>query len=70
MENVWQYPRPPRLEACTRRVRVELGGVLIADSTRALRVLETSHPPAIYVPPQDIAFGALRTSQRPHSFCE
>ena len=55
MENVWDYPRPPALEPCERRVRIELGGVVIADSTAALRVLETSHPPTIYVPPQDLS---------------
>lgn len=70
MESVWDYPRPPRLEPCSRRVRVELGGLVLADSTRALRVLETSHPPAIYVPPQDITPGALRPSERQPSFCE
>ena len=50
MERVWDYPRPPVLVPCERRVRIELGGVLIADSTAAHRVLETSHPPTIYVP--------------------
>jgi len=70
MENVWEYPRPPRLEACTRRVRIELGGMLIADSTQALRILETSHPPAIYVPAQDIADGVLRPSAQRPTFCE
>jgi len=59
MENVWDYPRPPALVPCERRVRIELGGATIADSTRALRVLETSHPPTIYVPPADVAPGAL-----------
>jgi uncharacterized protein (DUF427 family) len=59
MENVWDYPRPPALVACERRVRVELGGATIADSTRALRVLETSHPPTIYIPPADVAPGVL-----------
>jgi uncharacterized protein (DUF427 family) len=54
VENVWDYPRPPAVEPCTRRVLVELDGVVLADSTRALRVLETSHPPAIYVPPEDV----------------
>jgi Domain of unknown function (DUF427) len=29
----------------------ELAGEVLADSTRALRVLETSHPPTIYLPP-------------------
>jgi hypothetical protein len=38
VENVWDYPRPPALEPCARRVRVLAGGELIADSRRALRV--------------------------------
>ncbi len=70
MENVWDYPRPPRVERCARRVRIELGGRTIADSTAALRVLETSHPPAIYVPRGDIAPGALREAPGRRTFCE
>jgi len=70
MENVWDYPRPPALVPCERRVRIELGGVVIAESTAALRVLETSHPPTIYVPPDDIAAGALRPTPGHRSFCE
>jgi uncharacterized protein (DUF427 family) len=69
MENVWDYPRPPALVPCDRRVRIELGGVLIADSTRALRVLETSHPPTVYVPRADVARGALEPAAG-SSFCE
>jgi uncharacterized protein (DUF427 family) len=49
-ESVWDYPRPPALEASTRRVRVELGGVVIVDTTAAWRILETSHPPTWYLP--------------------
>lgn len=70
MEDVWEYPRPPALVPCERRVRVELGGAVVADSTGALRVLETSHPPTIYVPPQDIATGALRLVPGRRSLCE
>ena len=70
MENVWEYPRPPALEPCARRVRVRLGGVVIADSTRALRVLETTHPPGIYVPPQDIVEGALTPANARSTLCE
>jgi uncharacterized protein (DUF427 family) len=69
MENVWDYPRPPALARCERRVRIELGGVTIADSTRALRVLETSHPPTIYIPRDDIGAGVLRATIRT-SLCE
>lgn len=53
-ESVWDYPRPPALVPCERRVRVEMSGVCLADSVRALRVLETSHPPTIYIPPDDV----------------
>jgi uncharacterized protein (DUF427 family) len=40
-ESVWDYPRPPRLEAVTARLVVVLGGETIADTTRGYRVLET-----------------------------
>ncbi|HJP66138.1 MAG TPA: DUF427 domain-containing protein [Actinomycetota bacterium] len=53
-ESVWDYPRPPRVEPSRRRVRVLLGGVALADSTRALRVLETAGPPTYYLPPEDV----------------
>jgi uncharacterized protein (DUF427 family) len=68
VESVWDYPRPPAIEPCVRRVRVELAGVILADSELALRVLETSHPPAIYVPPQHVQ-GLVPGSARP-TFCE
>lgn len=58
-ESVWDYPRPPRLEPVRRRVRVVLGGETIADTTKGYRVLETSHPPNYYFPPDDIVDGAL-----------
>jgi uncharacterized protein (DUF427 family) len=54
MERVWDYPRPPAVVSCERRVRIEVDGTLVADSHSALRVLETSHPPTIYVPPRDL----------------
>jgi uncharacterized protein (DUF427 family) len=69
MESVWDYPRPPALVPCERRVRLDLGGVTIADSARALRVLETSHPPTIYLPLDDVADAVLRPSGH-GSFCE
>jgi uncharacterized protein (DUF427 family) len=68
-ESVWDYPRPPALVRCERRVRVELGGVTVADSAAAWRVLETSHPPTIYVPADDIADGCI-TPAAGRSFCE
>ncbi len=68
-ESVWDYPRPPRVAPDARRVTVTLGGVVVADTTRALRVLETSHPPTFYLPRADFAEGALRPAAGA-SFCE
>ena len=69
-ESVWDYPRPPRVEPETRRVRIELGGETIADSTRALRVLETASPPTIYVPREDVREEALSDTTGHNTFCE
>jgi uncharacterized protein (DUF427 family) len=70
VRNVWDFPRPPAVEPCLRRVRIELGGRLVVDSTRALEVLETSHPPVIYVPLADVAPGVLEPSRRRTTWCE
>lgn len=70
MESVWDYPRPPRLEPCAKEVEVYLGGERIARSDAALRVLETSHPPVIYIPAGDFEAGALSPSDARQSFCE
>jgi uncharacterized protein (DUF427 family) len=43
---------------------------VIADSTAALRVLETSHPPTVYVPPGDVLDGALVASTARSTVCE
>jgi len=50
-------------------VRVILGGETIIDTTRALRVLETSHPPTFYLPREDVLEGALAPASGA-SFCE
>lgn len=70
MESVWEFPRPPAVVPCARRVRIIAGDKVLADSTRALRVLETSHPPAIYVPPSDVLTGALVPGRTPGTWCE
>ncbi len=53
-ESVWDYPRPPRLEDVPHRLRVVFNGVTIADTQRGMRILETSHPPTYYFPPEDV----------------
>ena len=70
VERVWDYPRPPAVTVCRRRIRVELAGEALADSTRALRVLETSHPPTVYVPPDDVRGDLLAPSGAPSTWCE
>ena len=68
-ESVWDYPRPPALVASTERVEVYLAGERIADTTQALRVLETSQAPAYYLPVTDVVDGVLRPGGR-DSWCE
>ena len=68
-ESVWDYPRPPILVSDPRRVRIELGDVVVADSSAALRLLETSHPPTFYVPRADIDQRCL-VGATSGSFCE
>ena len=69
-ESVWDYPRPPRIEPEGRRVRVELGGETIADTTRALRVLETASPPTVYIPREDVREELLADAPGHHTHCE
>jgi uncharacterized protein (DUF427 family) len=68
-ESVWDYPRPPRLEEFTGSITVELGGQVIASTTRAWRVLETSHPPTYYLPKECFVEGSLRPAEG-SSWCE
>ncbi len=68
-ESVWDYPRPPRLERSPHRIRVIFNQMTIADSDQTYRVLETSHPPVYYIPPEDIKLEYLQSSSQ-SSFCE
>jgi len=68
-ESVWDYPRPPRWEPTTEHVEVWFAGERVVDTTAALRVLETSHPPTYYLPLHDITPGALRPADGT-SLCE
>jgi uncharacterized protein (DUF427 family) len=68
-ESVWDYPRPPRLEDSPKHIQVIFNGVIIADTTHAKRVLETSHPPVYYIPPEDIKMEYLQKTSR-STYCE
>ncbi len=68
-ESVWDYPRPPSLVPSPAEVRVEFGGQVVAETRKAFRVLETSHPPVFYLPPEDVRDEFVVRSAR-SSFCE
>jgi uncharacterized protein (DUF427 family) len=68
-ESVWDYPRPPRIDVCSEHIRVVFAGITIADSTHSVRVLETSHPPVYYFPPDDVRMQHLVRGVQ-QSFCE
>ncbi len=68
-ESVWDYPRPPACEPVTHRLRVMAGDEVLADTTRAHRVLETSHPPVYYIPQEDIRMEWLQPNGR-QTTCE
>lgn len=59
-ESVWDYPRPPALRPDGREVVVRWGGVEVARTSRAIRVVETSHPPGWYLPPTDVRLDLLQ----------
>lgn len=68
-ESVWDYPRPPRVERTSKRIQVIFAGEAVADTKMAFRVLETSHPPAYYIPPEDINMEYLSRTNR-QTICE
>ena len=53
-ESVWDYPRPPLLEPDARRVEVRVGDTSIAQTSNAVRILETASPPTFYLPRADV----------------
>ncbi len=68
-ESVRDYPRPPRLEDSDKHIQVICNGITIADTRRAKRILETSHPPVYYIPPQDVKQEYFQPTSR-STFCE
>jgi uncharacterized protein (DUF427 family) len=68
-ESVWDYPRPPRIEVNHLPLRVVHEGRVLARSSGGYRVLETSHPPTYYIPPEDVEWERLEKS-RTRTLCE
>ncbi len=69
VEDVWQYPRPPVMLPVDRAIRILFGGRTVAVTQAAWRVLETSHPPVYYLPPDAFADGVLEPATG-SSVCE
>ena len=71
VENVQDYPRPPRLERVAQPLRVVFAGVPVAEAEagQAWRVLETHHAPTYYLPPHTVLGAALVPVAR-ETFCE
>ena len=55
---------PITITANPRRVRVTVGGVVIAESTDALTLKEASYPAVNYVPRKDANMELLKRSER------
>ena len=68
-ESAWDYPRPAICEPTPMKLTVVFAGRTIAESVRGFRVLETSHPPSYYLPPDDVAPGVLEQAEG-RSYCE
>jgi len=68
-ESVWDYPRPPRVEAVTKAIQIVFNSITLVDSCNAQRVLETSHPPVYYIPDKDIQMQYL-VKETETSYCE
>ncbi|MGK0171016.1 MAG: hypothetical protein ACI9W2_002745 [Gammaproteobacteria bacterium] len=69
-ESVWDYPRPPALEAVSERLRVEHAGQIVAETQAGYRVIETSHPPVYYFPPDDVRTSWLMPEAGTTTACE
>jgi len=69
-ESVWNYPRPAVAEPFAGRLEVIFDGRVLADTTRGVRTLETSHPPSYYFPIGDVATELLRSNTARRSRCE
>lgn len=67
--SVWDFPRPPRVVSDAREVVVRWGDLEVARTRRAVRVLETAHPPSFYLPWDDVV-RALLVAAPGGSTCE
>ncbi len=67
--SVWDFPRPPRVQADAREVVIRWGATEVARTRRAVLVRETAHPPSFYLPWADVNRHLLQAAGG-GSFCE
>ncbi len=63
-ESVWDYPRPAILQDTDKHLKVICNGIVLAETSNGKRVLETSHPPTYYFPPEDVKLEYLTETSR------
>ena len=68
-ENVWDYPRPAICQKHIGDIEVIVDSVTVAKTNKAMRVIETSHPPTYYFPSSDVNINILKKNNNT-SFCE
>ena len=68
-ENVWDYPRPAICKPFNGTLKITVQGVVLAETNRGYKTLETSHPPTYYFPPEDVQMPYL-TPNSQTSMCE
>jgi uncharacterized protein (DUF427 family) len=68
-ESVWDFPRPAIAEHTLAHLKIMHRGVIVAETRRGVRTLETSHPPSYYFPPEDVAMQLMSVSDN-RSVCE
>lgn len=67
--SVWDFPRPPALEALAETLTVLAGDAVLARTGQGVRVLETAGAPTYYFPPDDVTVAALTDLEQP-TLCE
>lgn len=68
-ESVWSYPRPPLVRELDAHVVVRWGATVVAETRRALEIVETAGAPVPYIAPEDVAIELLRETG-PITLCE
>lgn len=68
-ESVWDYPRPPRIERFEGHIRIVQRDIILVDTNKPWRMLETSHPPTYYLPTEGIQMHLLKPNDY-QTYCE